>query len=73
MTQTSPSKELLSPREASLVLFGTDRKSQLNMLRRMLQRGIIKGKRLGGRWYITMREIERITDGGADLSDYPKK
>ena len=73
MTQTSPSKALLSPREASLVLFGTDSKSQVNMLRTMLHRGIIKGKRLGGRWYITMREIERITDGEADLPDYTKK
>ena len=73
MTQTSPSKALLSPREASLVLFGTDSKSQVNMLRTMLHRGIIKGKRLGGRWYITTREIERITDGGADFSDYPKE
>ena len=73
MTQTSPSKALLSPREASLVLFGTDSKSQLNMLRRMLQRGIIKGKRLGGRWYITMREIERIIDGDANIPDYSAK
>jgi len=56
-----------------LVLFGTDSKSQVNMLRTMLHKGIIKGKRLGGRWYITTREIERITDGGADFSDYPKK
>ena len=73
MTQTSPSKALLSPREASLVLFGTDSKSQVNMLRTMLHKGIIKGKRLGGRWYITTREIERITDGAADLPDYPKE
>ena len=73
MTQTSPSKALLSPREASLVLFGTDSKSQVSMLRTMLQKGIIKGKRLGGRWYITTREIERITDGGADLPNYPKE
>ena len=43
------------------------------MLRTMLQKGIIKGKRLGGRWYITTREIERITDGGADLPNYPKE
>ena len=73
MTQTSPSKELLSPREACQVLFGTQRKARVNHLRRMLTKGIIKGKRLGGRWYITMREIERITDGGADFSDYSKK
>ena len=73
MTQTSHSKALLSPREASLVLFGTDSKSQVNMLRTMLHKGIIKGKRLGGRWYITTREIERITDGGADFPDYSKK
>ena len=73
MTQTSPSKALLSPREASLVLFGTDSKSQVNMLRTMLHRGIIKGKRLGGRWYITTREIERITDGAADLPNYSKE
>ena len=73
MTQTSPSKALLSPREAALVLFGTDSKSQVNMLRTMLHRGIIKGKRLGGRWYITTREIERITDGGADFPDYSKE
>lgn len=73
MTQTSPSKALLSPREASLVLFGTDSKSQVNMLRTMLHKGIIKGKRLGGRWYITTREIERITDGGADFPDYSKE
>tara|TARA_Y100000289_G_C3901547_1_gene139452 strand:- start:134 stop:304 length:171 start_codon:yes stop_codon:yes gene_type:complete len=56
-----------------LVLFGTDSKSQVNMLRTMLHRGIIKGKRLGGRWYITMREIERITDGGAELLDHTQK
>ena len=73
MTQTSPSKALLSPREASLVLFGTDSKSQVNMLRTMLHRGIIKGKRLGGRWYITKREIERIIDGDANIPDYSKK
>ena len=73
MTQTSPSKALLSPREASLVLFGTDSKSQVNMLRTMLHKGIIKGKRLGGRWYITKREIERITDGAADLPDYSEE
>ena len=73
MTQTSPSKELLSPREACQVLFGTQRKARVNHLRRMLTKGIIKGKRLGGRWYITMREIERITDGGADLPDYSKE
>ena len=73
MTQTSPSKALLSPREASLVLFGTDSKSQVNMLRTMLHKGIIKGKRLGGRWYITTREIERITDGAADLPNYSKE
>jgi len=73
MTQISPSKELLSPREASLVLFGTDSKSQVNMLRTMLHRGIIKGKRLGGRWYITKREIERIIDGDANIPDYSKK
>lgn len=73
MTQTSPSKELLSPREACQVLFGTQRKARVNHLRRMLTKGIIKGKRLGGRWYITMREIERITDGAADLPDYSKE
>jgi hypothetical protein len=73
MTQTSPSKELLSPREACQVLFGTQRKARVNHLRRMLTKGIIKGKRLGGRWYITMREIERITDGGADFPDYSKE
>lgn len=73
MTQISHSKALLSPREASLVLFGTDSKSQVNMLRTMLHRGIIKGKRLGGRWYISVAEIERITDGGADVSNYTEK
>ena len=73
MTQTSPSKELLSPREACQVLFGTQRKARVNHLRRMLTRGIIKGRRLGGRWYITKREIERITDGAADFSDYSKE
>jgi len=69
MTQTSHSKALLSPREASLVLFGTDSKSQVNMLRTMLHKGIIKGKRLGGRWYITQNEIERITDAAAPILD----
>ena len=69
MTQTSHSKALLSPREASLVLFGTDSKSQVNMLRTMLHKGIIKGKRLGGRWYITQTEIERITDAAAPILD----
>ena len=73
MTQTSPSKELLSPREACQVLFGTQRKARVNHLRRMLTKGIIKGRRLGGRWYITKREIERITDGAADFSDYSKE
>ena len=73
MTQTSPSKELLSPREACQVLFGTQRKARVNHLRTMLTKGIIKGRRLGGRWYITKREIERIIDGGANLPDYPKE
>jgi len=69
MTQISPSKALLSPREAALVLFGKDSKSQVNMLRTMLHKGIIKGKRLGGRWYITQAEIERITDAPATIPD----
>lgn len=69
MTQISRSKALLSPREASLLLFGTDSKSQVNMLRTMLHKGIIKGKRLGGRWYITQHEIERITDAPAFIPD----
>ena len=69
MTQTSPSKALLSPREAALVLFGKDTKSKLNMVNRMLHKGIIKGKRLGGRWYITRAEIERITDAPATIPD----
>lgn len=73
MTQTSPSKELLSPREACQVLFGTQRKARVNHLRRMLTKGIIKGRRLGGRWYITKREIERITDGAANLPDHTQK
>jgi len=70
MTQISRSKALLSPREASLLLFGTDSKSQVNMLRTMLHKGIIKGKRLGGRWYITQHEIERITDAPASIPDH---
>ena len=69
MTQISPSKALLSPREAALVLFGRDSKSQVNMLRTMLHKGIIKGKRLGGRGYITQAEIERITDAPATIPD----
>lgn len=67
MTQTSPSKALLRPREAALVLFGKDTKAQLNIVNRMLHKGIIKGKRLGGRWYITRAEIERITDEPANI------
>jgi len=51
------------------VLFGRDSKSQVNMLRTMLHKGIIKGKRLGGRWYITQAEIERITDAPATIPD----
>ena len=69
MTQISPSKALLSPREAALLLFGRDTKSQLNMVNRMLNKGVIKGKRLGGRWYISQAEIERITDGSATVPD----
>ena len=70
MTQTYLSKAILSPREASLVLFGTDTRSKVQHLRSLLQKGGIKGYQFQGRWYITATEIERITDGGADLSDY---
>ena len=70
MTQISPSSAILSPREAALILFGTDKRSQEQHLRSLLQKGVIKGYPFQGRWYITATEIERITDGGADLSDY---
>ena len=70
MTQTYLSKAILSPREASLVLFGTDKRSKVQHLRRLLKKGVIKGFQVEGRWYITATEIERVTDGGADLSDY---
>lgn len=70
MTQTYLSKAILSPREASLVLFGTDKRSKVQHLRSLLKKGVIKGFQVEGRWYITATEIERITDGGADLSDY---
>ncbi len=49
------------------MLFGKDTKAQLNIVNRMLHKGIIKGKRLGGRWYITRAEIERITDEPANI------
>ena len=51
------------------MLFGKDTKAQLNIINRMLKKGIIKGKRLGGRWYITRAEIERITDEPANIPD----
>lgn len=70
MTQTYLSKAILSPREASLVLFGTDKRSKVQHLRSLLKKGVIKGFQVEGRWYITATEIERITDGGADFSDY---
>ena len=70
MTQTYLSKAILSPREASLVLFGTDKRSKVQHLRSLLKKGVIKGFQVEGRWYITATEIERVTDGGADLSDY---
>ena len=70
MTQTYLSKAILSPREASLVLFGTDKRSKVQHLRSLLKKGVIKGYQFEGRWYITATEIERITDGGADFSDY---
>ena len=70
MTPISPSSAILSPREASLVLFGTDKRSKVQHLRSLHQQGVIKGYQFQGRWYITATEIERITDGGADLSDY---
>ncbi len=71
MTQTYLSKAILSPREASLVLFGTDKRSKVQHLRSLLKKGVIKGFQVEGRWYITATEIERVTDGGANLSDYP--
>ena len=70
MTQISPSSAILSPREAALILFGTDKRSKVQHLRSLLQKGVIKGYQFQGRWYITATEIERITDGGAALSDY---
>ena len=70
MTQISPSRAILSPREASLVLFGTDKRSKVQHLRSLLKKGVIKGFQVEGRWYITATEIERVTDGGAALSDY---
>ena len=70
MTQTYLSKAILSPREAALILFGTDKRSKVQHLRSLLKKGVIKGYQFEGRWYITATEIERITDGGADLSDY---
>lgn len=70
MTQTYLSKAILSPREASLVLFGTDKRSKVQHLRSLLKKGVIKGFQVEGRWYITATEIERVTDGGANLSDY---
>ena len=70
MTQTYLSKAILSPREAALILFGTDKRSKVQHLRSLLKKGVIKGYQFQGRWYITATEIERITDGGADFSDY---
>ena len=70
MTQTYLSKAILSPREAALILFGTDKRSKVQHLRSLLKKGVIKGYQFEGRWYITATEIERITDGGADFSDY---
>lgn len=70
MTQTYLSKAILSPREASLVLFGTDKRSKVQHLRSLLKKGVIKGFQVEGRWYITATEIERVTDGAANLSDY---
>lgn len=73
MTQISHSKALLSPREACLIIFGTDSRSKVNQLRAMLRGGAIKGRRMFGRWYISVAEIERITDGAADFSNYTEK
>ena len=70
MTPISPSSAILSPREAALLLLGTDKLSNVQHLRSLLKKGVIKGYQFEGRWYITATEIERITDGGADLSDY---
>ena len=69
MTQTSPSKALLSPREAALVLFGTDGLSSVRLVRRMLQNGSVKGRLIRNRWYIPQVEIERITDAPATIPD----
>lgn len=49
------------------MMFGRNGQSTVNLLRRMLQKGVIKGKRLNGRWYITQTEIERITDEPANI------
>jgi len=69
MTQISPSSAILSPREASLVLFGTDKRAKVQHLRSLLKKGVIKGYQFEGRWYITATEIERIADGSATVPD----
>jgi len=70
MTQISPSKTILSPREAALVIFGTDTLSSVRLVRRMLQNGSVKGTLIRNRWYITRTEVERMIDAPASVTDH---
>jgi hypothetical protein len=54
--------KLLGVREAALFLFGDPKRSNYYKLYRMRDRGELNPVKLGGAWYFTRKELERITD-----------
>ena len=57
---TSRSNRLLSPREVALEIFGSATRPKVQRVRMLIQRGDIEAKKLGGMYYVTKTEIDRL-------------
>ncbi len=63
--QPPPAGKLLGVREAALFLFGNPKRSNYYKLYRMRDRGELNPVKLGGTWYFTRKELERLDDHDA--------
>ena len=58
--KSADGKLLYTAKEACLILFGTDDKTKLNLMYRMLKSGKLEAERVGGTWLIPRKALVQL-------------